>query len=84
MTPRRGEATLHELPDGTPVLSNKDRTQLLVLNDLGAAVWELLDGERSIDDVVREIVALLPADPESVRSDVERFVTTLGARGFLA
>lgn len=53
------------------------------LDQTGAAVVELLDGTRSVDDVVRALVARYEATSERVRTDVEAFLHNLAGAGLL-
>lgn len=76
--PRRAPAVLHEVPEtGETVLCKVDGGRLLVLNDVGAAVWHLIDGQRSVDDIADVVVQTLSADPVEVRHDVEAFLRQL-------
>ncbi len=71
----------HELPDSDEtVLFDPATSELLVLSDSGAAVWYLLDGQRSEQDIVEFIRAERPDAPESLTSEVAAFLVDLLAR----
>ena len=83
-TPNRGDAFTHEVGDeGDVVVFDEEGQQLLVLNDIGAAVWLLLDGQRTIGSIVEVIVEALPTEVARVEADVIAFVRDLHARGVL-
>jgi hypothetical protein len=77
------DVVLHELPDGEHALSDGARGRMLVVNDVGAAVWLLLDGERDAAAIARTIAEDVDADEGTVRADVETFLEALRAHGFI-
>lgn len=84
MIPKPRPAVVHELPEtGETVLCDLEGARLVVLNAVGAAVWSLLDGARSIDAIVDVIVETLGAERDVVRRDVEAFVASLAAQGLV-
>ena len=75
---RRAASIVHEVgEDGDVVVFDGRGNRLLLLNDVGAAVWLLLDGRRSVGDIARVITETLPGDPAVVERDVEAFLDTL-------
>ncbi len=78
------ELPRHEIgPEGETVLFDADGSQLLVLNDIGAGVWLLLDGERGLADIVDEILEVHPATRDAVERDVRAFLDDLVERGLV-
>ena len=59
-----------------------DADALFTLNDTGAAVWELLDGERTLADVVDVVGRRFDVPRAEVEGDVLEFAADLIARGF--
>ena len=49
------------------------------LNDVGGFVWELCDGNRTVDDVVREVVAQYDAPEDEIAADVLELLADLAA-----
>ena len=77
-------ALLHELPEtGEIALCDLGSERLVVLNPIGAAVWQLLDGQRSIEEIVALVSETLGVDAPRVRADVEAFIESLDAQGLL-
>lgn len=85
MTWRQREGTLREDVPGTGecVLVDRERGRVLALNVTGAAVWDLLDGERDLAAVARVIAEAAGVTPEQVQPDVERLVEQLVREEFL-
>lgn len=59
-----------------------DADDLFTLNEAGAAVWELLDGERSLAEVADEVARRFDAPRSEVEADVLEFAADLLDRGF--
>jgi hypothetical protein len=49
---------------------------VVVLNPTAAALWELLDGQTTVDELVSAATSLFSGSPEDIRRDIE---ATLGA-----
>jgi hypothetical protein len=82
--PRRIDTVVHELEDeGQAVVYDAEGNQLIVLNGVGAAVWFLVDGERTVGDIAREIVSTLDANRDDVERDVAVFLASLEERGLV-
>lgn len=70
---RRVWAVSYDLPGSEDVaLFDDTESALVLLNDVGAAVWGLLDGVRSVDDIVNFVLEV--RGDESERSLIERDV----------
>lgn len=85
MKPKRAHGVVAtELPEDEVVVATPDHTQALVLNATGAAVLELCDGSRSVDDIIRFICAAVAgADESQVRADTEQLVQRLVEAGIV-
>lgn len=57
--------------------------QIKVLNEVGARVWELLDGARRVADVVTVICAEYEVDGDRAAADTLVFLAELQAKGLL-
>ena len=74
----------HEVQEtGDVVVFDEAGNRLHLLNDIGAAVWLLVDGKRSAAEIARVIVEMLPADPVQVERDVQQFLDTLLGHGVI-
>lgn len=83
--PRRKSTLTHEVTDTDEVvIYDGNAPQLLVLNDIAAGVWLMIDGERSIGDITAEILSHVEAEPETVTRDVTAFLAQLEQRKLIA
>ena len=69
--------------DQDAVLVLLEEGKLKVINEVGAAIWELVDGERSIRQIAAEICLQFDAAPRTAEADTLRFVNELAARGIV-
>ncbi|MGB5809404.1 MAG: PqqD family protein [Polyangiales bacterium] len=82
--PVRAEILTHEVTDSEEVvIYDSAHRQLLVLNDLAAGVWLLIDGERSVDDLRAAVTECVDADAETVAEDVSTFLQQLVERNIV-
>jgi Coenzyme PQQ synthesis protein D (PqqD) len=82
--PVRIASIAHEVQDtGDVVIFDEKGNRLLLLNDVGAAVWLLLDGQRGPDEIARVIMETVPADRATVEADVRSFLLTLVSHGVI-
>jgi hypothetical protein len=85
--PRRKDTLTHEVTDTDEVViydGNDEDPQLLVLNDMAAGVWLMIDGQRSVEDITAEILRHVEAEPETVGRDVVAFLGQLEKRKLIA
>lgn len=59
------------------VLLDVEGGQYYSLNEVGARVWELSDGSRTLKDIVTVVSEEFDAPPETVSSDVHELVDDL-------
>lgn len=75
--PQRGQGILAQEAQGQTVLLRLDDGSYYALDEVGARVWELCDGRRSLGDVVATLCAEFEAPESTVREDVLDFVSQL-------
>lgn len=66
------------------LISHGDRGPVLSLNESAAAVWELCDGDTTIDEMVMAICEVASIRPDHARDDVETTLAQLERAGLLA
>lgn len=54
-----------------------DANSLYVLNETGAAIWERLDGTRSLQDIAGDLVEEYEVPPERLEQDLQELVNDL-------
>ena len=69
--------------DEEAVVLDVKKGLLYPLNTVGARVWALCDGARSIDRIVDAIVAEFDAAPDTIRHDVTTFIAELVSAGLV-
>ncbi len=74
---------LREEFDDWAVLFNPDTAYAAGTNPVGVAVWKLLDGRRSIEDIVARIKSSFEDTPEAAGKEIAAFVDNLAANGFV-
>ncbi|MBW2191683.1 MAG: PqqD family protein [Deltaproteobacteria bacterium] len=83
--PRRKDTLTHEVTDTDEVvIYDSNGPQLLVLNDMAAGIWLMIDGKRTIDDITGEIVNHVEAECATVTRDVLAFLGQLEQRKLIA
>jgi coenzyme PQQ biosynthesis protein PqqD len=74
---RRQDGVLAQEAQGRTVLLRLDDGGYYALDDVGARIWDLCDGRRSVREIVDELCQEFDARPETVRADVLEFVGDL-------
>jgi hypothetical protein len=82
--PCRSERIAHRVVEGEALVMVVDRKQLHRLNEVGSRVFELCDGQTTVDAIVEVIVDEFTVDAETARADVERFISELAATGAIS
>ena len=59
------------------------RTKKLQLDELGTAVWDMVDGQRSVRDIVAEFAATHRLERKEAEVSVTHFLRMLGQRGLI-
>ena len=59
------------------------RTRKLQLDALGTAVWDLMDGERSVRQIIKAFAATHQLQTKEAEVSVTRFIRELGKRGLI-
>ena len=82
--PRRADEVLAQEAHGQTVLLRLADGGYYALDEVGARIWELCDGDRSLSDVITVLCSEFDAPTEMVTADVLEFVAELRAEGLLA
>jgi hypothetical protein len=56
---------------------------LFTVNDTARAIWDRLDGKRTLHDIVRELGGSFEASPQEIAQDVAGFMSEVVARGIV-
>ena len=71
---RPREGVLVQEAHGQTVLLRMEDGAYFTLEEVGAEVWRLCDGERDLDAIVAAVCELFDAPAEVIRADVRAFV----------
>ncbi|NED95107.1 PqqD family protein [Phytoactinopolyspora alkaliphila] len=75
--PQRAVSVREMEIDGDVTLFHAETQEALVLNATASDVWRLLDGERSVDEIVKALAPAYAADAVVVRAGVESALAQL-------
>lgn len=79
----RVEGVISRVLDGEAVLVHPQQGRVRVLNGVGARVWELVDGSRTIDEIAQQLAAEYDVGLARAQEDVLGFCADLSDRGVL-
>jgi SynChlorMet cassette protein ScmD len=74
---------LREEFDDWAILFNPDTAEAVGTNPVGVAVWKLMDGRRTLEQIVVEIHDQFADVPDAAEKDVTAFIQDLAQRGFI-
>jgi hypothetical protein len=70
------------LDDGT-VIINPEQGDVKVLNNVGARVWELIDGQRSVGQIAQEITQDYEVSLDEANKDLQDYLKVMITQGLL-
>jgi hypothetical protein len=82
--PAHAQGVLSQLVDGEMVLVHPAQGKVRVLNRVGARLWELADGRRSVEEMADIVADEYDVDLERARADALAFWSDLAERGLLS
>ena len=74
---------LREEFDDRAVLFNPDTADAMGTNPVGVAVWKLLDGKRSIEEIGSMIHQRFEDTPDAAVEEIVGFINRLAINGFV-
>ena len=69
--------------DDWAVLFNPDTAEAVGVNPVGVAIWEMLDGKKSIEDIAAQLNQDFADVPGSAVQEIQTFIEDLTKRGFV-
>lgn len=78
----RPDVEAYIVPDGTCFLFDPARDEGFALDQLGALVWDYCDGKNTEEEIIAEVVALLPDQP-GIAAQVADLLASFAAQGLL-
>ncbi|MBN1439767.1 MAG: SynChlorMet cassette protein ScmD [Anaerolineales bacterium] len=74
---------LREEFDDWAVLFNPDTAEAVGINPVGVAVWKLMDGRQTLEQIASQIQERFARVPGTVSEEIDEFVADLARRGFV-
>jgi hypothetical protein len=69
---RRAWRTAHELPEENRLaLFDEVKSELVILNEVGGAVWAKLDGKKTVGEIAAELLAEATGAPSEVAAQAQ-------------
>ncbi len=81
---RRNSRTAWRRVEDEVIIISSDSNGLTVLNDTGARIWELLDSDRSADELAAFLVSEFEVELDRARSDIEEFASDMRRRKLIS
>ena len=81
--PRQVPNVISRVVDGEAVLVHLGQNKIRVLNPVGARLWELADGQRTVDAIAYSIAAEYQVELLRAQTDALAFYEDLVVRGVL-
>jgi hypothetical protein len=75
--PNQNPEVLSRMADDEAVLVMPQHGKVKVLNEVGAAIWKLIDGKRNIQMISEKICAQFDVDQSTAEKDTLAFVADL-------
>ena len=81
--PKRHPDAASRIYDGEAFIVLPRQSVYKILNSTGTRIWDLIDGNRSIDEMVQVISDEYEVTTEQARIDIAEFIRDLTANGML-
>ena len=82
--PSRASETVSREIQGDTFIMDVTRSQLHDLNAVGGRIWELIDGHRTVDEIVDVIVEEYEVERERACEEVLSYLAVLREKGLIA
>ena len=69
--------------DGQATVVLPERSEVHVLNPIGTAVWDRIDGRRTLAQILDAVIQEHEVAPDEARRDVLEFITELRRHGMV-
>ena len=75
--PVRNPNIIGRMTDDEAVLVMPQKGQVKVINEVGAVVWEMIDGKREVGQIVDEVCSQFDVDRVAAEADTLNFISEL-------
>lgn len=70
----------HRLIDGQAIIVLPRESEVMVLNEVGSAIWELVDGRRQEEEIAQALCRVYAVSLEEGLRDVRHFLAELAEK----
>jgi hypothetical protein len=87
--PRKNPASSSRTIDGQAVIALSDQAQIMILNEVGTRVWNLIDGRRTFEAIVALVTGQIVDSneyddvPSDLSADIEEFLEDIATKGMI-
>ena len=81
--PKKGRLTSSRVVDGEAVVFLPGKQEMRILNKVGTFIWELVDGERSVVDIVDSVCEKHEVERGTAEHDALEFLNALLERNMV-
>jgi len=81
--PRRSHAVVEQRARDSLVLVDIDTGRYYALEGTGDRIWQLCDGQTTLEDIIEAVCTQYRADPATVRADAAELLGQLYAEGLI-
>jgi len=75
--PIQNPTIINRVVDNEAVLVAPKSSKVTVINEVGAVIWNSIDGQRDVKQICAEILAQYEADPQVVEAEALQFLSNL-------
>lgn len=80
----RGEEYVFNEVDGELVMMSIETGDYVSMNETGKIIWELLEQDKTVNELIALLVQQFDVDQEIVKNDVVPFIEQMKTKGILA
>lgn len=84
LIPKRNPDAAFRVIDGEAIVVLPERGEVKVLNVVGSRIWELMDGESTVDQISKKICKEYEVNEKEALTDISDFLAQLNNNGMLA
>ncbi len=78
---KRGEKTASRVIEGEAIIFTPEDSMIHSLNEVGTRIWELLEEEKTIDEIVSVICEEFEVEKDKAEQDIDEFIELLSKKG---
>ena len=84
MIVQKGPKAAWRTIQGEGIILALDTKLLRGLNPVGTRIWELIDGQRSVEEIARQIAREFTVEPDRALADARAFIQELLSKDLVA